>query len=264
MKQAPPDRTLLRQFHLPAGVSVAEMGFGSGVLAAHHHPDPRICLVTRGTMHERRSCAGMVRRAGSATFLHAGEWHCEQFDESGASAMAIDFTPAWFAAHSGSATRMRTDFREMPAVSAIAWRLHRQLQRPDDYITLDIEGLALELTAELLRHERAERTAPGWLLDVRDRLHDEPARRVTIAKLAGQCGRPAPQLARSFRQHFGKSIAKYLRELRIEAAATLLRSGEMPISRIAIVTGFSDQSHLTRHFRRERGVTPDVFRALGR
>jgi AraC-like DNA-binding protein len=50
----------------------------------------------------------------------------------------------------------------------------------------------------------------------------------------------------------------YLTQVRVERAKTLLRSA-LPLAVVAQRTGFADQSHLTRAFRRLVGVTPGVF-----
>jgi AraC-like DNA-binding protein len=45
---------------------------------------------------------------------------------------------------------------------------------------------------------------------------------------------------------------------RVRAARRLLEAGE-PIAETAVATGFADQSHLHRHFRRSLGVTPGQY-----
>ncbi len=52
----------------------------------------------------------------------------------------------------------------------------------------------------------------------------------------------------------------YQRQLRVRAARRLLGQGVLP-ARAAAETGFADQAHLTRWFRRYYGVTPGAYRA---
>jgi AraC-like DNA-binding protein len=51
---------------------------------------------------------------------------------------------------------------------------------------------------------------------------------------------------------------KCLLKLRIIAASNLLIKGE-PIAQVAYDVGFFDQSHMTKHFKKEYGVTPHKF-----
>ncbi|MBJ9673694.1 helix-turn-helix domain-containing protein [Burkholderia gladioli] len=45
----------------------------------------------------------------------------------------------------------------------------------------------------------------------------------------------------------------------MRAAIALIRLGR-PLGEVAAASGFADQAHLTRSFRRMMGVTPGVFR----
>lgn len=69
------------------------------------------------------------------------------------------------------------------------------------------------------------------------------------------------RLLRVFRKHIGLPPHAYLVQMRITHAKALLRVG-LPIAQVAANTGFTDQSHLTRHFKRLVGVTPKQY-ALG-
>jgi AraC-like DNA-binding protein len=48
---------------------------------------------------------------------------------------------------------------------------------------------------------------------------------------------------------------------RLALARRLLETSDRPIAEIAQTLGFADQSHLTKLFRRETGVTPGQVRA---
>ncbi len=66
--------------------------------------------------------------------------------------------------------------------------------------------------------------------------------------------------ARAFRQSLGIPPHNYIVQRRVEHAQQLLRNTDLPISEIAIVAGFTDQSHLARHFRTITGVSPSLAR----
>lgn len=51
----------------------------------------------------------------------------------------------------------------------------------------------------------------------------------------------------------------YLQRCRLEYAKQLLTHGELTIAEIAAITGFFDQSHLSRRFRKVTGMTPGEF-----
>ena len=66
--------------------------------------------------------------------------------------------------------------------------------------------------------------------------------------------------ARSFRQTLGIPPHNYIVQRRVEHAQHLLRNTDLPLSEIAIVAGFTDQSHLARHFRTFTGISPSLAR----
>ena len=68
-------------------------------------------------------------------------------------------------------------------------------------------------------------------------------------------------LIRVFRNAVGMPPYTYLNQIRVEKAKRLLRRG-MSIADAAFAVGMSDQSHLTRHFKKIVGVTPGRYRNM--
>lgn len=67
-------------------------------------------------------------------------------------------------------------------------------------------------------------------------------------------------LARCFRRFYGCAPGDYLRLCRVGRARALLADPGLTLAEIAVRTGFVDQSHLHRAFKRSFGVTPGEFR----
>ncbi|PYO90670.1 MAG: hypothetical protein DMD66_01815 [Gemmatimonadetes bacterium] len=77
---------------------------------------------------------------------------------------------------------------------------------------------------------------------------------------AAMCGGHPDYFARAFRTWFGAAVGAYVRRLRLDWAADRLARTEVPIVEIALDAGFADQSHFTRAFRHQVGVTPGDYR----
>jgi AraC-like DNA-binding protein len=84
---------------------------------------------------------------------------------------------------------------------------------------------------------------------------------VTLDQLAIASALSRFHLARSFAQQFGLPPHAYQIHLRVKHACRLLRTG-MPCVQVASSTGFADQSHFARHFKRIMGVAPSVYASL--
>jgi AraC family transcriptional regulator len=95
--------------------------------------------------------------------------------------------------------------------------------------------------------------------------HLEQEQEISLAVVAEEVGMSYYHFSRSFKHSIGLSPINYITRQRIERAKKLLAETELPISEIALRTGFSSQSHFTTSFRRLAGITPSSFRrGIGR
>ena len=83
---------------------------------------------------------------------------------------------------------------------------------------------------------------------------------INLTMLAAVAGLSMHHFAREFKQSFGVTPHFYLTQKRVERAQEMLAQTDLSLSEIAYATGFSDQSHLARHFRHILGTTPREFR----
>ncbi len=94
---------------------------------------------------------------------------------------------------------------------------------------------------------------------VRDMLHDAYASPLTADDLAAAAGCSRFTATRAFTSVYGLAPSDYQRQLRLRAARSLLTGGATA-AEAAACSGFADQAHLTRWFRRCYGVTPGAYR----
>lgn len=81
-----------------------------------------------------------------------------------------------------------------------------------------------------------------------------------IGQTAAEVGLSVSQLNRRFRSLYQMSPSQYLQRVRVHEASCLLADTDAPLSEIALETGFYDQAHMSRTFRRWMGMTPSQFR----
>ncbi len=97
----------------------------------------------------------------------------------------------------------------------------------------------------------------GSVLEFVARHLDTP---LSLERLASVAGMDLFRFARAFKQSTGSSPHRYILEARITRAKELLRDRSVPITEIALQTGFATPSHFSVTFRRITGVTPRAFR----
>ncbi|MET7432939.1 MULTISPECIES: GlxA family transcriptional regulator [Streptomyces] len=105
---------------------------------------------------------------------------------------------------------------------------------------------------------RHPRTPP--VRAVLDRVTEDPAGDHTLESLARRAGVSPRHLTRLFRAETGTSPARFVEQVRLEAACTLLVSGTDAMDTVARHAGFGSPETMRRVFQRELGVTPGAYR----
>jgi AraC family transcriptional regulator len=205
----------------------------------------------------------------SLSFHPSGERHSEHFDGAGARLFSIQ-----------TSQRLLESVREYSIVlddSAVfrggllaqfALRLYGEYRRMDDVSPLAIEGLALEIMAEasrrFVRLRERQSPAPRWLRQAAEILHAQFSETLTLSALAQSVGVHPVHLARTFRQQYRCTVGDYVRRLRVEAACRALSTSDTPLAEVALLAGFSSQSHLSTTFKQHTGMTPTEYRSAFR
>lgn len=101
---------------------------------------------------------------------------------------------------------------------------------------------------------------PGSARRVREYLSEHFTQKIHVAELASVAGISPNHFIVRFARTFGIPPHRYLINLRLDFAEKLLVEGELAITEVAYMAGFSDQSHLTATMKRYRGKTPTELR----
>ena len=87
---------------------------------------------------------------------------------------------------------------------------------------------------------------------------------ISIRQLAESFGFSSAYLSRIFTKSMEESPIRYLTALRIREAKRLLARTDEPIARVGELSGYPDQFHFSRTFRRETGENPSAYRKRNR
>jgi AraC-like DNA-binding protein len=143
--------------------------------------------------------------------------------------------------------------------------LHVALELETAY-TLEHQSRLLSILTQFIRRHAHRAPAMGpvrrehqAVARARDYLESHYADNPSLQQLAAAAYLSPFHLIRVFQYELGLSPHAYLTQVRVRHARSLLAQGQ-PIVSVANATGFSDQSHLTRHFKRILGVTPGQYR----
>ncbi|MBO0837044.1 MAG: AraC family transcriptional regulator [Actinobacteria bacterium] len=151
-----------------------------------------------------------------------------------------------------------------PATADLLRRAHQAAEHGDRLASSSLLTAALTRLLSVHAAPRprirpvATKASPTSVLAIQDLLPDRLADPPSLAELADLTGLSQFALLRAFRRETGMPPHAYLNQLRVRRARLLLDGGLAPAD-VAAQTGFADQSHLTRHFKRVLGVPPAAY-----
>ncbi len=87
------------------------------------------------------------------------------------------------------------------------------------------------------------------------------AQPLTLGEIAWHVGKGEEHLARLFKRHTGQSVFDTVRELRIDAAKTLLPNPAFTLTHIAERCGFNSLAYFSRSFKQITGLSPSQYRS---
>ncbi len=193
-------------------------------------------------------------------------------DEGPSTVLALDLPPALLrsAADGLGLDPDRVDLTPRmqlrdPLIEHIGWALKADLEADHPGGALYAESLGLALAAHLVR--RYATTPPTrqalskpQLRRVLDFIESHLDRDLSLAALAEIAGVSPSHFKTLFRQSLGMPVHQYVVRRRVEQAKSLLLSGELPMSEVALNAGFAHQSHMATCMRRVLGVSPREVR----
>lgn len=107
----------------------------------------------------------------------------------------------------------------------------------------------------------AQISARSPLNDLLAWLPDNIRGNLSVKSLAQRAAMSPRNFARLFQQEVGRTPARYIEDLRLEAARRQIESASMSFAEVAVSCGFTSAEILRRAFERRLGVTPRQYRA---
>jgi AraC family transcriptional regulator len=260
---SPTSGTVVRQREIP-GFSLTESVYPQGLrLSQHRHLHAYLSFVLSGSYKERYADRECVCSAGALRFLPPQELHEDQYGTT-VRCLLVRIDPLALD-RLGDHAPVLSNPGEVSGLASswLANRMYREFLASDDIAPLAMEGVLLEILAESARAiGEGGGHAPIWLRRVREALEDSYLLAPSLAELAAIGGVHPVHLSREFRKHYDTTIGEFIRKRRIEHACHLLANSGEPLSEIALMCGFSDQSHFCAMFKSHTSLTPAKFRDM--
>lgn len=108
-----------------------------------------------------------------------------------------------------------------------------------------------------------KRTDRMLILEAKRIIDSQLTHAPSCEELARQIGMSVSKLSKGFSEMIGLPIHSYIVDQRLESAAQLLLDGDMNISQIAAVVGYSKPSNFAAAFKKKYGVLPKSYQTSG-
>lgn len=260
----------------PSDLSRLELrrGFGAArPVPRHWHEEYQFCLIQSGSGDLYYRGSRLPTPPASLFMIHPGEVHANRaHDNRGCNYRTLFVDAELMRAAASEIYGSAAGLPFFPTAVIFDEEvirqyldLHVMLERPAS--SLERQTLLLELLAVLMARFAERRPASrSCAMDrqaVRrayDYLAGHYVENITLETLARIASLSPFHFTRMFSEQFGMPPHALQTQLRVLRAKALLLQG-WAIPQVASQTGFADQSHLTRHFKRLVGVPPGQYQA---
>ncbi|TWB57721.1 AraC family transcriptional regulator [Rhizobium sp. ERR 922] len=148
-----------------------------------------------------------------------------------------------------------------PRIMALAELIAAECENPEPLHDLYGDGLTLSLLINVLQlrgtQPRKRSGLATWQLRrAVDYIEENCTRAIRLEELAELTGLSQSHFSHAFKASTGLPPHQWQTQARLEKAKQLLLNSEMPLTTVAVETGFADQAHFTRVFRKNVGAAP--------
>lgn len=233
----------------------------------HSHAHFSIGAITGGHSHYLNQRSLQEVGPGSLVLMNPEEVHaCNPIADQPWSYLMFYLDTDWLRSQQEEAG-LGSEFRPFDMTASRDPLLYQGLQHLHHQLVEAPDPLAREVACHLFSRQLLARLTPArWddrppqhLQRAAELMQDDSASPLSLSQLSAVAGLTPSHFVRAFSQHYGMTPHAYLLDRRIRHARTLLKQGQ-PLAEVALASGFADQAHFQRQFKRRVAATPGQYR----
>ncbi|NEX81938.1 AraC family transcriptional regulator [Aeromonas rivipollensis] len=233
----------------------------------HSHAHFSIGAITGGHSHYLNQQSLQEVSPGSLVLMNPEEVHaCNPIADQPWSYLMFYLDTDWLRSQQEEAG-LGSEFRPFDMTASRDPLLYQGLQHLHHQLVQAPDPLAREVACHLFSRQLLARLTPArWddrppqhLQRAAELMQDDSASPLSLSQLSAVAGLTPSHFVRAFSQHYGMTPHAYLLDRRIRHARTLLKQGQ-PLAEVALASGFADQAHFQRQFKRRVAATPGQYR----
>ena len=233
----------------------------------HSHAHFSIGAITGGHSHYLNQRSLQEVGPGSLVLMNPEEVHaCNPIADQPWSYLMFYLDTDWLRSQQEEAG-LGGEFRPFDMTASRDPLLYQGLQHLHHQLVQAPDPLAREVACHLFSRQLLARLTPArWddrppqhLQRAAELMQDDSASPLSLSQLSTVAGLTPSHFVRAFSQHYGMTPHAYLLDRRIRHTRTLLKQGQ-PLAEVALASGFADQAHFQRQFKRRVAATPGQYR----
>ncbi|MFM5031159.1 helix-turn-helix domain-containing protein [Aeromonas rivipollensis] len=233
----------------------------------HSHAHFSIGAITGGHSHYLNQRSLQEVGPGSLVLMNPEEVHaCNPIADQPWSYLMFYLDTDWLRSQQEEAG-LGSEFRPFDMTASRDPLLYQGLQHLHHQLVEAPDPLAREVACHLFSRQLLARLTPArWddrppqhLQRAAELMQDDSASPLSLSQLSAVAGLTPSHFVRAFSHHYGMTPHAYLLDRRIRHARTLLKQGQ-PLAEVALASGFADQAHFQRQFKRRVAATPGQYR----
>ncbi len=250
--------------HTGSGITIVPPN-APNLFPLHWHEHIEFQFIINGSLTVR--CGGHIieLKAHDCLIINANELH-EGIEENDCKCFKFKLHPSFFDQKHYIFDNVIHD----DTVISLMFKIMELSQSTDDTSIYTVKGDIFHLIGHLCGNYATKILAPDAIQQSNEKfqkmnliasyLHSNYATRINAATLAEMSHYTYSYFSCAFKEVFGVPVTKYLLDIRINKATTLLRSTDMNVTEIANSSGFSDTNYFARAFKKETGLSPSEYR----
>lgn len=231
----------------------------------HYHENPYLMYVISGNMTDRSKNGTTLCPSGSLIFQNWDEQHLNTKESAYGSGFHLEFDRGWLKHYASDLSLSSGQKRiDHPLVHNLLGQIYLEFHRSDSYSPITIETLVIQLCDAITAiHNQSSKLVPSWISRLIEILESGNSD-ITLQSLSEALGVHPVHISRAIPKYLGMTLGNYLRLQKIRESLPPLIDKKTTLTSIAYNSGFADQSHFTRTFKKVYKVTPKKYRKIVR
>lgn len=257
----------------------------TGFIKMHAHPEIQFCYVTKGEVEFIVGNTRYTAQKGEVVYINSNCVHMSRSLKQGSTYACFNIKPEYLIPFLSNIDGHRyiyyflndSNFSSLHIRAAQGWeekviellkRIYQLYQEESFAYELRIASSLVELWYEMIHgnEERiVNRNSEESLSQRRIKkalkyIDEHYQETIELKDIAGELGVSGGEVSRLFKKMLNETCFEYIGNYRIMRSMDLLNYTNMPISEIALKTGFNSFSYFTKYFKNKVGCSPSAYR----